>query len=354
MTTNTVTGAATGSLYQHKTRSMRVSHKQERSQVERAQASRAQAIPVQTARAAKLIGAVLVALSAISWGISGVFAQYLTQGQGVAPSWLNCARMVGAAVLLLPLAFAKKDTRHEIKAAVRNKKDLRNIAIYAIFGAFACQVGYLYTITYTNSGTATMFEQSGMVIVMAVTCLTVKRFPTYKEIAALLLALTGVFCFCTQGSPTSLAISTQGFVWGIFAAIGMALYIILPGHLNLLEKFNGLTVTTLAMCIAGVVISIFLRPWTVMPTLNAPIVLGTLGTIVFGTIIAYLLFLKGMKLVGPIVGGLLDAIEPVTALVLSALWLGTSVTIWDTIGCAFIIGMIVLITLPDKKGEETH
>ncbi len=340
MTTNTVTGTATGSLYQHKTRNMRVSHKQE---------SRTQTTGTQSAHTAKLIGAVLVALSAISWGLSGTFAQYLTQWQNVQAEWLNCARMVGAAVVLLPIALAKKDTRREIKAISHNKTDMRGIVIFALFGAFACQMGFLLTVSYTSSGTATMFEQSGMIIVVAVTCLTVKRYPTHREIIALVLALTGTFCFCTQGSFDSLAMPTEGFLWGVFGAFGMAAYILLP--VKLLEKFSGLTVTALAMTIAGIIISIAFQPWNNMPVLNTEVILGTLGTILFGTIIAYLLFMKGMRIVGPVIGGLLDAIEPITAIATSALLLGTPVTIWDTIGCAFIIGMIVLITLPEKEGK---
>ena len=57
--------------------------------------------PKQTDRAhsrqQKLIGALFVAISAVSWGFSGTIAQYLTQWQGVPVEWLNCVRMLGAA-----------------------------------------------------------------------------------------------------------------------------------------------------------------------------------------------------------------------------------------------------------------
>lgn len=310
-------------------------------------ASKAQTQSATTSRSAKIIGALLVAFSAVSWGFSGTIAQYLTQWQAVPVEWLNCVRMLGAAVLLLPAALSRKDTRSEMKAAFHDKVDLRDMVIYAIFGAFACQIGYLFTIAYTNSGTATMFEQSGMLIVVAVTCITVKRFPTRRELVALVMALSGTFLFCTQGNITSLSLPPEGLGWGIFAAIGMATYILLP--VRLLKRYSGLTVTTLAMCIAGVVITLGFRPWTMMPMLNAPVVLGTLATIVLGTVVAYLLFLEGVKRVGAVIGGLLDAIEPVTAIIVSALWLGTPVTGYDVLGCALIIGMIVLITLPEKQ-----
>ena len=62
--------------------------------------------------------------------------------------------------------------------------------------------------------------------------------------------------------------------------------------------------------------------------------------------------MEGVKRVGAVIGGLLDAIEPVTAIIASAVWLGTVVTGWDALGCALIIGMIVLITLPEKASKD--
>ena len=47
----------------------------------------------------KFIGVLLVVISAVSWGFSGSIAQYLTQWQGVHVEWLNCVRMVGAAIV---------------------------------------------------------------------------------------------------------------------------------------------------------------------------------------------------------------------------------------------------------------
>ena len=81
-------------------------------------------------------------------------------------------------------------------------------------------------------------------------------------------------------------------------------------------------------------------------------VLGTLGPILLGTIVAYLLFLEGVKRVGAVVGGLLDAVEPVTAIVVSAVWLGTIITGFDVVGCILIIGMMILVTLPEKGASS--
>ena len=298
----------------------------------------------------KLLGALFVFISAVSWGFSGTIAQFLTQECNVSVEWLNAVRMSGTGIILLPAALLIKSSRAELKDLARSKKHLRDAVIYAIFGAFGCQIGYLKTIAYVNSGTATMMEQLGMILVVAVTCITVHRMPTKREALALILALGGCFCICTHGNIGQLAMSTEGFLWGLFAAVGMATYVLLP--VNLLKRFGSLTVTAFAMVVAGIFTCALFQPWNCMPPLTFEVVLGTLGTILLGTIVAYLLFLEGVKRVGAVVGGLLDAVEPVTAIVVSAVWLGTIITGFDVVGCILIIGMMILVTLPEKGASS--
>ena len=82
------------------------------------------------------------------------------------------------------------------------------------------------------------------------------------------------------------------------------------------------------------------------------LVFATLGVIFLGTIFAYLLFLEGVRRCGAVLSGLLDAFEPVTALTVTAVWLGTHLSGFDILGCALIICMMVLVTLPEKPRKK--
>ena len=66
-----------------------------------------------------------------------------------------------------------------------------------------------------------------------------------------------------------------------------------------------------------------------------------------------MLYLQGINDCGPVKAGLLCAAEPVSAMVLSVLWLHSSVSTWDVAGCACILVMIVMVTElePKREGE---
>lgn len=66
--------------------------------------------------------------------------------------------------------------------------------------------------------------------------------------------------------------------------------------------------------------------------------------IIVGTFAAYLFYLQGITDAGPVRAGLVGCVEPVSATVISAVWLGTPVGVVDVVGCAMIIGMVFLVT----------
>ena len=74
--------------------------------------------------------------------------------------------------------------------------------------------------------------------------------------------------------------------------------------------------------------------------------------VVVGTFAAFALYLHGVSVVGSVEGSLLGAVEPVSATVFSALWLGTAFTGSDLAGCALMIGMVFLVTTGAPPAEK--
>ena len=66
-----------------------------------------------------------------------------------------------------------------------------------------------------------------------------------------------------------------------------------------------------------------------------------------GTFLSFWLYLRGVSLVGSITGSLLGAVEPASAMLFSALLLGTVFTGADWIGLILMVGMLVLVTFSD-------
>lgn len=293
------------------------------------------------------IGALCIVAGGICWGFSGTCIEYLTQHKGVTVAWASFLRLSLAAIILLIMCFAFK--RDEITKLANSRSSWRDVVIYGIFGCFGCQYTYMASIALNNAGVATLIEQLGLVIVVFWTCFRKRRSPRARELGALALAFAGMFCICTQGDVGTLALSPMGLFWGLASTVTMAFYVLLPARL--MRMWSGLVVTAPSITIAAIVALVVLRPWETPMPIDFGICCGVAGTVIFGVVSPYLLFLKGLKEAGPVIGGLLDCIEPVAAMGFSALLLGTAVTGFDILGSILIISMMIMIALPERKKE---
>ena len=77
---------------------------------------------------------------------------------------------------------------------------------------------------------------------------------------------------------------------------------------------------------------------------------GTLVYIViFGTILAYTLFLSSINYISPAVTGMLSAFEPLVATTLAVAFLGTKLTAASVMGSLLIILCTLIQSLPLKR-----
>ena len=225
--------------------------------------------------------------------------------------------------------------------------DATRLVLFALGGLMFTQYAYLTAIGYSNSGTATVLQNLGIILLMIVTCILDKKLPMKTEIMGAVLALAGVFLLATHGSLTALALSPQALFWGLCAAVSLMLYTLLPG--DLLRRYPVSVCTGFGMFIGGVVLLVLTQAWRIPVALNAAVALGTLEISVVGTALAFTLYLQGVSDVGGVRASLLACTEPVSAALCAALWLRTSFAWQDLLGFAFILAMAVLIALPERR-----
>lgn len=296
-------------------------------------------------------GIAFAALGGICWGFSGTCAQLMTSELGVPVAWITCVRLLlGAAIFLVACLF--KNWR-SLRAVLRDKRSLMRIAAFSMFGVLLTQISYLSSISFTNAGTGTVLERLGLVVIMFIVCVRVRRAPKPRELFGLVFALGGTFLIATKGNIGALAIPAEGLMWGIVSAFALAAYTLLPG--KVLAKWGSFIVTGLAMLLGGTVATVFVQPWNI-PVDVTPELMGVMAAMVLiGTFAAYLFYLQGITDAGPVRAGLVGCVEPVSATVISAVWLGTPVTLIDVVGIAMIVVMVLLVTQRDEapaKGED--
>lgn len=298
----------------------------------------------------KTMGLILTIGGGICWGISGCFAEYLFQDKGINAEWLVSVRMVCAGLLLILLGLLK--TKGEMFHVFRNKKDRKVFLSFAIFGMLACQYTYFAAIAHSNAGTATVLQSLAPVLVLMLLCLRQKRVPKGIEAIAIACALMGTFLLSTHGDITTMTLSKAGLFFGLAAAVSVTIYNMLVG--DIINKYGVYATVGFAMSLAGLVMSIVVRPWRTVVLWDTGTILAVVGVVVIGTALAFSLYLKGLSIVGPFVGTVLGSVEPVTAIIISLLFLDSNFIWIDLVGFALILGTVLMLSLKEKRGADTY
>ena len=303
---------------------------------------------------AKTIGIVTAIAGASLWGFSGACMQYLYAHYEIEPLFITGVRTLGAGVLFLALLLGTK--REQLAGMLSERDSLVQLVVFGSFGLFLCQAAYVVSVGFTNAGTATVLQALNMVIVLAVTCVQLRRRPGGLELLSVGLAFAAVLLIATKGDLGTLNIPVEGLIWGHASAVTAAFYIMYPKRL--FEKWGSLPVTGIGMLIGGITAWLLITlcalldalsgglvgmPFTV-PALDANGIAVLAAIAVFGTFGAFGLYLHGVSIAGSVAGSLLGAMEPVSATLFSALWLGTFFTWADWLGLVLMVVTIAIIS----------
>lgn len=279
------------------------------------------------------------------WGVNGVMGNYLFLNKNVTTPWLIPYRLILAGFLLLGYLYYKKGSK--IFDILKNPKDLLQIILFGLIGMLGTQYTYFSAIQFSNAAIATVLTYFGPTLVLIYMCLREKRKPLKYEIVSICLSSFGVFLLATHGDITSLQISFKALVWGILSALSVVFYSVQPE--SLLKKYGASIVVAWGMMIGGIFIAFVTKPWNISVTFDFVTFLVLMLIIVFGTIIAFILYLTGVNIIGPTKASIIACIEPVAATICAILFLGVRFDFLDLIGFICIISTIFIVAYFDKK-----
>ncbi|MBM6830144.1 EamA family transporter [Anaerotignum lactatifermentans] len=285
----------------------------------------------------------------ICWGISGCFGQYLFQQKDVTSNWLVSVRLLVAGILLL--AIGRWRMGKDLNAFFHDRKDLRKVLIFSVFGMLFCQYFYFSAVEYSNAGTATVLQSLAPFVILAIVCIRGLRLPKGREVIAVFAAVSGVFLLSTHGNIHNMMLTEQALFFGLASAAGAAAYNLLSAEM--LSKYGVYPVVGYGMLFGGIVLTVIVWPWRYGLIWDSGTIIALFGVIVIGTAVAFSLYLKGVSMVGPFMGSLLGMVEPVTAIVVSFLFLDTKFQWIDLVGFVLILGTVLLMSLRSPGREAT-
>lgn len=291
------------------------------------------------------IGFILAAWTGVLWGASSPVAQYLFEIKGIEASWLTPYRLLASGSLLLLFSAVR---RQEIFAVWKEKKAALRLAVFGVAGMMGMQYSFFAAVQATNAGTATFFQYLNPAMLIIFYGIKERKFPGRRELTAVCCAVSGVFLIATHGNWHSLNVSREGIVLGFLTALTTCFYAVLP--IPLLKKFPSEAVCGWAMVIGGLVLAVVRRPWQMDVPIDFAVASAFFAIVILGTILPFCFYLSALTKIGAVYTGLMTSVEPVTATLLTAVFLGTAFERVDIAGFLLVLVTGVVLNLGKRSG----
>lgn len=296
----------------------------------------------------RFLGIILAILGASFWGLGGTVSDYLFKQQNIDINWYVTARLLISGFLLLTI-FKILNPRQSIFIVFRNVTNTIQLLIFSTLGMLLVQYAYMASIIYGNAAIATLLQYIAPVYIIL--WFIIRKKETFKlfDVIAILLTLTGTFLLLTNGSLGSLMVSSSSMIWGIISGLSLAFYTIYAS--NLLSKFPAILVVGWEMLISGILMNFKAPIWQfTISQIDISVILYLAFGIILGTAMAFFFFIKSLNYLSAKETTLFGTIEPVMAIVASALWLKVVFLPFQLLGIVLIIILILALSL--KKDKE--
>ncbi|MGL5617164.1 MAG: DMT family transporter [Sarcina sp.] len=286
-------------------------------------------------------GILLVMIGTLLWGISGVVVQFLFQDEHFTAQWFVVIRMLSAGVIIFIACLIKGDKN--IFYILKGTNNIIKLLIFSIFGMLAVQYCFFASISAGNAPTASILQYLAPIIILVYLSLRHRKLPTLKQVLCIAITAIGVFFIITKGDIHSLSVSKAAIFWGLLSAFASAIYTLQP--VSLLKKYGSLPVIAWGMIIGGIFFSFIHSPFNYSGTFCVKSIIAMVFIIIFGTVFSFYCYLESLKYIEGYEASMLGCIEPLSASILSVIFLNLGFNLVQWIGTFLIIIAITIISL---------
>lgn len=289
----------------------------------------------------QLMGIPLVLLAGCLWGLSGVLGQLLFQSTDITIGYVSTIRMLVSGVGILSICIIKKDS--SMFAIWKNKNAMIRLFFFAIAGVMSVQYTYFSAIAASNAATGTVLQYTYPILMLLYTALYMKKMPSIQEIFAILSAFLGIVLISTHGNLHTLSISKAALAWGLSSAVAFVIYTVSPQKLH--NQYSIFAVTGWGFLLAGILMCIITKSYAVHVSFTPYSVLLVAAIAIFGTLIPFLIYGFGVRLLGNVKASLFATVEPVVSAILAFFLANVTFTKIDILGFVCILGAIQVVAL---------
>jgi drug/metabolite transporter (DMT)-like permease len=280
------------------------------------------------------VGLGFALVSVLTFGGSGALAKVLI-GAGFSPQQAAWLRIIGAAVILVPIALWLRGASG-IEAARRN---WRPLVLYGATGIAACQTLYILSASRLPVGVAVLLEFTGPLLVVGWIRFVRRGHVPPAAVAGVGIAMVGLACVVEVWS--GLRLDLVGLLAGLGAAAGNAAYFLLVDRMT--GAADPLVMTSTGMVAAGIVLTAVAAPWSAPwhvldDTVEAgPVWIFAVSIVLISTVVAYLAGAAAVQRLSAPIGGAVAYLEVVAASVYAWLLLNEALTPAQIIGGSIVV-----------------
>src|SRR5215469_12016609 len=275
------------------------------------------------------LGLLLIAISAASFGIMPILAHfaYAAGADPITTLWLRfgiAAVVMTAIMLVRRMQFPRGQV-------------LLGLILMGAVGYAGVSLAYFTALTMASAGLVALLLYLYPALVLVLSVVFLRERLSRVKVGVLLLALLGTAL--TTGLVGGA--SMLGILLGIVAALFYAIYILVGSHV--VHQAGSIASSTIVMIAAATSYSGMLIIHGPALPQSMPGWAAVVAIALVSTVLAFVTFFAGLKLVGPITASTLSTLEPVVTVGLAAVVLG------ETMGplqlCGGVLILLAAITL---------
>lgn len=296
----------------------------------------------------KTIACLNLTLAMIIVGSSVVFGKVITHSF---PVFLASGiRFAIASLILLPIMWIYEKQLFRI-----SRTDFIHLLLMAFCGQVVFTFFVLLGLRYTSGIEAGLITSTTPAMMAVAAWIFFRERPSATQVAAIgsviigIIVVNGVFTVQSAGAA-------KGHILGnllmVGAVVGEAFFLLMRKRIS--NNISNLALTGY-LCVSGFFMFLPFSVWqgigfdfsTVSPKAwGAMIYFGAVFTV-----LAYLFWFKGVSKVSGSVAGIYTAVMPVSAVVLSCVFLKEAFTLYHAVGGGLILMSIFLMTIPEYKKQ---
>lgn len=294
----------------------------------------------------RLKGIIMIIIGSMLWGATGPMMEWVLSSSYMSVSFMLTIRLLLAGFLILCFLVV---TKRDIYAIWKQPYWWIKLVIFSVFGMLGVQYTFVAAIHASNAVLATLLQFLAPIFVVLYVSFSQKMFPPRYQIFGILGTLMGLFLLLTNGSISNLLVSPVALLWGLGVGLTFAFYTLYPT--SVMNEWGVLVVIGWSMLIGGLLLGFSKGFWEFKQyalLTESDTNLMLLAIIFFGTI-AFILFLSSMKYISPVETSILSSFEPLTAMFISVIWLGSVLAGVQIIGIILMILCVVWLSIEGNR-----